>query len=105
MNRGTGRQLAAIRAAILSGNAPAALRAIEEFGRLAARQGLSEADRAAIEPQVMQIRSLAEASLAGARQAAEEVRAIIRAARSLQTYDEVGRRNVTAVVATAPQRF
>lgn len=53
----------------------------------------------------MQIRSLAEASLAGARQAAEEVRAIIRAARSLQTYDEVGRRNVTAVVATAPQRF
>lgn len=99
------RQLDTIRRAILSGNAAAALAGIEDFGRSAARHGLSTAERAEVEPQLAQLRRLAEASLAGAQQAAAEVRAIVQAARSLQTYDEVGRRQVAGVVAAVPQRF
>ncbi|MDO6667860.1 hypothetical protein Q4511_02905 [Paracoccus sp. 1_MG-2023] len=105
MTRQQARQMATIRAAILSGNPTAALAGIEDFARQAARHGLDDATRAEIHPQMAQLRRLAEASLQGARQAAEEVRAIIRAARSLQTYDEIGRRTATTVVASAPQRF
>ena len=105
MNRHLTRHLSAIRTSIMSGDPHAALAAIEGLGRHAARHGLTEAERGAIEPQLTHLRRLADASLKGARQAAEEVRAIVQAARSLQTYDAVGRRTVTAVAAAMPQRF
>ena len=51
------------------------------------------------------LRTLAQASLKGAQQAAEQVRAIVQAARSLQTYDSLGQRHVNETRANAPQRF
>lgn len=105
MSRGLTRQIAQIRAALLSGDPQSALVRIEELVRIATRQGVDDATRRSLEPALAELRELAQASLSGAQQAADQVRAIIQAARSLQTYDSLGRRLVTATRAGLPQRF
>lgn len=99
------RRVARLRAALMAGEAGAALAAIDDLTRTAARRGLDEATRAALEPVLEELRALAQASLRGARQGAEQVRAIVEAARSLQTYDCEGRRTVNETRAPAAQRF
>lgn len=105
MSRALTRQVGQIRAALLSGDPHAALIRIEDLVRTAARQGVDAGTRATLEPALAELRDLAQASLSGAQQAAEQVRAIIQAARSLQTYDSQGRKTVTATRAASPQRF
>lgn len=105
MNRALIRQMDRIRAALLAGDAPTALEAIDGFARTAARKGIDAPTRDALEPALADLRGLAEASMRGAQQAAEQVRAIVQAARSLQTYDSLGRRTVSETRANAPQRF
>lgn len=105
MSRALTRQMAQIRAALLSGDAQSALTRIDDLTRSAARHGISPDDRARLEPALAELRDLAQAALQGARQAAEQVRAIVQAARSLQTYDSLGQRHVTTTRATPPQRF
>ncbi|WP_411837929.1 hypothetical protein [Paracoccus sp. ME4] len=105
MSRALTREVAQIRAALLAGNPQAALSALDEMTRIAARKGIDAATRDALEPAMAEIRMLAQASLKGAQQAAEQVRAIVMAARSLQTYDSLGRRTVSETRANAPQRF
>lgn len=105
MSRVLIRQMGQIRAALLAGDAPMALDAIDALARTAARKGIDAPTREALEPGLADLRALAEASLRGAQQAAEQVRAIVQAARSLQTYDSLGRRTVSETRANAPQRF
>lgn len=105
MSRALIRQAEQIKAALLGGNAAGALIQIDDWMRVAARKGLDPTTKEQLEPAVAELRALAQASLDGARQAAEQVRAIVEAARSLQTYDSFGRRLVTATRANAPQRF
>lgn len=105
MSRAAARQMARIRTALILGDAPGALAAIDELTRVAARSGLDEAARDRLEPGLAELRALAQASLTGAQQAADQIRAIVQAARSLQTYDSLGRRTVMPTRAVAPQRF
>lgn len=105
MSRALTRQITAIRAALMAGNAQAALAAIDEMTRTAARKGIDAASRDRLEPAMAELRILAQASLTGAQQAADQVRAIVQAARSLQTYDSHGQRTVTPTRANSPQRF
>lgn len=99
------RQMALIRTTLIAGDARAALTAIDGLSQAAARAGLDDEARTRLEPELAELRMLALASLAGAQQAAAQVRAIVEAARSLQTYDSLGRRNVTPTQAHMPQRF
>lgn len=105
MSRALTRHVAQIRAALLSGDAQAALARIDDLVRSAARQGVAPDARETLEPALAELRDLAQAALQGAQQAAERVRAIVQAARSLQTYDSRGRRHVTTTQANLPQRF
>lgn len=105
MSRGLSRQIAQIKAALLSGDSQSALVRIDELVRLASRHGVDAPTRQSLEPALAELRDLAQASLSGAQQAADQVRVIIQAARSLQTYDSLGRRLVTATRAGSPQRF
>lgn len=105
MSRALTRPMARIRAALMDGDSLSALTAIEDLTRAAARTGLDAATRDRLEPALSELRALAQASLTGAQQAAEQVRAIVQAARSLQTYDSHGQRNVNETRANAPQRF
>lgn len=105
MNRALFRQIDRIKAALLAGDPAAALAHIDDWSRIASRKGLDAATHEQLEPALAELRALAQSSLNGALQAAEQVRAIVRAARSLQTYDSLGRRLITATRANAPQRF
>jgi hypothetical protein len=105
MSRALSRQINQIRMALLSGDPQAALVRIDDLVRIAARHGVDAPTRQMLEPALAELRELAQASLSGAQQAADQVRAIIHAARSLQTYDSLGRKLVTATRANLPQRF
>ncbi len=105
MSRALIRQLAQIRSALMAGNAQAALAGLDELTRIAARKGIDAPTRDLLEPALADLRALAQASLKGAQQAAEQVRDIVQAARSLQTYDSLGQRHVNETRANAPQRF
>lgn len=105
MTRAVTRQMELVRAALIAGDARQALTAIDALSRTAARTGIDDAARTRLEPELAELRVLALAALAGAQQAAEQVRSIVQAARSLQTYDSLGRRTVTPTQAQMPQRF
>lgn len=98
-------KLSAAKVAVIAGDSDRALSCIEEFVALASRKGVAAAELARLDARIAELRTLAEASLRGARQAIEEVQAIVAAARSLQTYDDAGRRQVASTSASAPHRF
>ena len=102
MSRTLFRQIDRIKAALLSGDAKGALVQIEEWSRQAARTGVDPESRARLETAIDELRELAQSSLNGALLAADQVRAIVQAARSLQTYDSAGRRLVTGTRAILP---
>ncbi|WP_410216846.1 hypothetical protein [Paracoccus sp. (in: a-proteobacteria)] len=105
MSRLLTRQISQTRTALLRGDIQGALGCLDEMTAQVARHGIDDATRERLEPALTDLRELAQASLQGARQAAEQVRAIVQAARSLQTYDSRGHRLVTATQAASPQRF
>jgi hypothetical protein len=105
MSRAVTRRIEAVRQALLSGNAEQALARLDDLTATLARGKIDEAARESLEPALADLRQLAEASLQGARGAAEEVRAIVLAAQSLATYDSFGRRQLKSVTAPAPRRF
>lgn len=104
MNIRFAKKLEALKTAVITADAHAALACLEDLEQIA-RRGLDDADRAAFEPKLAQIRELAEVSGRAARDAIDEVRAIIQAARSLQTYDASGQRQAASTAAPAPHRF
>jgi hypothetical protein len=105
MSRALARQIAQIRLSLLSGDPQSALLRIDDLVRIATLHGVDAPTRKLLEPALVELRDLAQASLSGAQQAADQVRAIIHAARSLQTYDSFGRKLVTATRSNLPQRF
>lgn len=105
MNQQLNRHLAAARQAIIAANAPLALEHLEKFASLASQNPLDPKTREAVQNRLAELRSLADAALEGAKSAVTQVQAIVESARSLQTYDDLGQRKVTSVVAPAPRRF
>lgn len=98
-------RLSAARAAIIAGDSAGALTCIDEFVAIANRRGLAAIDRPRLDAEIAELRLLADASLRGARQALDDVHAIVVAARSLQTYDDQGCRHSASTTAPAPHRF
>ncbi|MBU3029200.1 hypothetical protein [Paracoccus marinaquae] len=98
-------KLAAAKSAVIAGQVDRALALIGDFADLATRTGIPAAERARFEARLAELRVLAEASQQGAQRALEDVRAIIQAARSLQTYDDNGRRQTAVTAAPPPHRF
>lgn len=104
MIRAALRHLATIRAALLAGDAATAQGGLDALTALLA-QGVDQAACDRLEPELADLRALAEASLRGARQATDDLRVIVQTAQSLQTYDHAGQRRVSATLAPPPHRF
>ena len=99
------RPLNAARAAIIDGDPDNALKNIALFTDRVGGAPLSEVERARVEPQIAELRMLAEAAQEGAQSALDQVRAIIQAARSLQTYDSGGKLRVNMVAQDPARRY
>lgn len=99
------KQIGRTKASIMAGKPEQATRDIDILVTLLKKHPPSLAERDQVEEKLAELRSIAEAALTGAQSAAEQVQAIIKAARSLQTYDSRGQLNVAAVVAARPRRF
>lgn len=99
------RPLNAARAAIIGGDPIAALKNIEVFMGLTAGLPVSDIERTGLEARIAELRMLAEAAQQGAQSALDQVRAIIQAARSLQTYDSGGKLRVNMVAQDPARRY
>lgn len=98
------RHLNAARAAIVAGNSDQALACLEQFAAAADRS--PEPDRRpALQARINELHRLALAAQTGARMAMDQVAAIVESARSLQTYDRLGARNVAMTTAPLPRRY
>lgn len=97
--------LTTARAAIIAGNAPLALESLDRFNQAAAQTPPDAATRVMLQSRIAEMRDLAEAAQRGSKLAIDQVRAIVEAARSLQTYDDAGQRHVSSIVAHEPRRF
>lgn len=98
------RELGDLKKAVIAADLASATMCLDRLAQIS-RRGLDAQERALAEGRLSEIRDLAQASERGARQAIEQIRAIIEAARSLQTYDSDGRRHATSTIAPAPHRF
>jgi hypothetical protein len=97
--------LRGIEQAIISGDAAQALARIETLARRLERDGLDAESKAQIEPVLHHLRRLAEDSARGTQRAIDQIRDIVKNARSLQTYDQAGQRRNTSTNAMLAQRF
>ena len=97
--------LRGIEQAIISGDAAQALARIETLARRLERDGLDAESKAQIEPVLQHLRRLAEDSARGTQRAIDQIRDIVKNARSLQTYDQTGQRRNSPTNAVLPQRF
>ena len=97
--------LRGIEQAIISGDAAQALARIETLARRFDRDGLDAESKAQIEPVLHHLRRLAEDSARGTQRAIDQMRDIVKNARSLQTYDQAGQRRNTPTNAMLAQRF
>lgn len=93
------------REAVAAGDSACALEFIEKFLSMAEGVDLDDAVRKQLQKQVEELHQLALAAQEGARLAMDQVRTIVEAARSLQTYDNIGTRKVTVTVAPVPRRY
>ncbi len=94
-----------IEQAIIAGDATLALSRIESLARRFERDGLDAASKAQIERSLQHLRRLAEDSARGTQRAIDQIRDIVKTARSLQTYDQTGQRRNSPTNAVLPQRF
>lgn len=97
--------LDAIQQAIISGDATLALARIEALARRFERDRLEPEARADVERTLLHLRRLAEDSARGTQRAIDQIKDILQNARTLQTYDQAGRRRQTPTSAAMPQRF
>ena len=91
--------------AIIEGNGALALERIETLARQFERDGLDGASKARIEKTLQHLLRLAEDSARGTQRAIDQIRDIVKNARSLQTYDHTGQRHNTPTRAILAQRF
>ncbi|RMC35433.1 hypothetical protein [Paracoccus alkanivorans] len=99
------KHLSSARAAIIAGDMELALDRIERFSTAAEKTPPDEATKEQLRSGVAELQILAEASLRGTRSAVDQIREIIQTARTLQTYDDTGQRQITSTVADMPHRF
>lgn len=99
------RQIKAAKAAIMAGKAGKAAEDVEHLMHLLGRYPPGPDDRARLEARLAELRDLAEAAIEGTRAAAEQMQAILQAARSLETYDPHGQRKIADTATTPPRRF
>jgi hypothetical protein len=97
--------LRGIEQAIITGDAAQALAWIETLARRFERDGLDAESKAQIERVLQHLRRLAEDSARGTQRAIDQIRDIVKNARSLQTYDQAGQRRNTPTNAILAQRF
>lgn len=83
------RKLAALKAAIIAADTAKAMDILEELPKII--RNSPPDDHPAIEARLPELRMLADASARGAHQAFDQMRAILKGARSLQVYDASGR--------------
>ncbi|WP_103172577.1 hypothetical protein [Paracoccus sp. SY] len=91
--------------AIIQGNGALALDRIEALARQMERDGLDDASKAKMEKTLQHLLRLAEDSARGTQRAIDQIRDIVKNARSLQTYDQAGQRHNTPTQAILAQRF
>ncbi|MGN7867493.1 hypothetical protein [Paracoccus sp. 22332] len=97
--------LRGIEQAIISGDAAQALARIETLAHRFECDGLDADSKAQIEQILQHLRRLAEDSARGTQRAIDQIRDIVKNARSLQTYDQAGQRHNTPTSAVLAQRF
>lgn len=97
--------LDAVQQAIISGDAALALTRIEALARRFERDRIEPEAKDRIEQALLHLRRLAEDSARGTQRAIDQIRDILQNARTLQTYDQAGRRHQTPTNAAMPQRF
>lgn len=91
--------------AIIAGDASLALHRIDALARRLERDGLDADARPQIDATLQHLLRLAQDSARGTQRAIDQIREIVRNARSLQTYDQRGHRRNTVTKAPLPQRF
>ncbi|MFV0300719.1 MAG: hypothetical protein ACK5IP_07570 [Paracoccus sp. (in: a-proteobacteria)] len=99
------RQIHAAKTSIMAGHASKAAENVEHLMHLLENHPPLPGDGDWLKPRLAELRHLAEAALAGTRAAAEEMQAILQAARSLETYDKGGQRKVADTATAQPRRF
>ena len=97
--------LDAIGQAIIAGDGGLALGRIEALSKRFERDGLDADAKAQIDQSLQHLLRLAQDSARGTQRAIDQIREIVRNARSLQTYDHAGHRQSTPTNAVLPQRF
>lgn len=94
------------RSAIVSGDTHTALVEIEKFAATAEQLPPPDAEtKDRIKSALAELDALARASMEGVRLAVDQIREIVAAAQTLQTYDDAGQKRVAHTVARMPRRF
>ncbi len=99
------KNLSAAKAAIMSGDADSAAIQVDALLDLLKENKAPQHMHSLIEGKLQDLRRVAEAALSGTRMAAEEVQTINLIARSVQTYDSHGNKNVETVASRPARRF
>ena len=97
--------IALVRESLIRGRAGEAADHVETLAKRLQDSPPEGSERALVEQRLADLRTLAEAALAGTHEALRQIDEIIAAARSLRTYDNEGRRQVTSIAAEQPRRF
>ncbi|WP_347139193.1 hypothetical protein [Paracoccus sp. SSK6] len=97
--------LDSVQQAIISGDAALALTRIEALAKRFERDRIEPEAKVRIEQTLLHLRRLAEDSARGTQRAIAQIKDILQNARTLQTYDQEGRRHQTPTSAAMPQRF
>lgn len=93
------------RRALIDGRSELAFRCLSDMITALESEGIAPDSLADLESELAELRNLAAAVLSGQRQAVDFLRAAVEAARSLQTYDRTGRRQVTPITDHPARRF
>lgn len=93
------------RQALVEGRSEQALACLANMTAALEHDGIAPDSVACLESELGELRTLATAVLAGQQQAVDYLRAAFDSARSLQTYDRTGRRQVSAIADQMATRF
>lgn len=93
------------RQALVEGRSEQALGCLADMTATLEHDGIAPDSVAELESELGKLRTLATAVLAGQQQAVDYLRAAFDSARSLQTYDRTGRRQVSSVADQPAKRF
>lgn len=99
------KQIKLIKTFIMAGRPQEALDGIERLLTIIEHTQPDTAATERLQACIAELRELAEAALTGARSAADQIQEIIKVARSLETYDQRGKRRIADTAAAQPRRY